>query len=118
MGDCPTTFRASQPLLPRLIPASSNWTYGDPNLAVVLTFGENMDEASEPDPEDFVLDIDGTDKTPDTITWDTATELSLDYSEATLGPTEIHCRFSKKNPDFLSVAGEVATPFDILVTAP
>lgn len=118
MGDCPICFNTSHPLQPRLIPASSAWTYTDPALDIVLTFGEDMDETSTPPPEAFVLDVDGTEKTPDAIAWDSATELSIEYSEATLGPTVIRCRYSTHADDFVSVVGEEVTPFDILVTAP
>ena len=118
MDDCPTPFFTSQPLSPRLIPASSDWTYADPLLDVVLTFGENMNQASQPLPGEFVLDVDGTLKTPILVTWDTATECSLHYSEAVLGAAVVRCRYSTKNSDFVSAAGEVVTPFDILVTAP
>lgn len=118
MDDCPTSFASSHPLLPRFIPASSAWTYVDPALEVVLTFGESMDQTSEPLPGDFVFDVDGVEKTPVSVTWDSATELSIEYSEATLSPTAVRCRYSTQNPDFLSVAGELVTPFDILVTAP
>ncbi len=117
-GDCRICFATSHPLSPRLIPASSNWTYADPAFEVVLTFGENMDQTSQPLPADFVIDIDGVEKTPDTVTWDSATELSLDYNEAVLGPTVVRCRYSKINPDFESALFEKVTPFDILVTAP
>lgn len=118
MGDCPIGFATPQRLLPRLIPASSAWTYADPALEVVLTFAEDMDQTSQPLPGDFVLDVDGTEKTPDTVTWDSATELSLNYSEVALGPAAIRCRYSTINPDFKSVLLEKVTPFDILVTAP
>ncbi len=116
--DCPITFATSHPLLPRLIPASSDWTYADPALDVVLTFGENMTQGTEPDPTDFVLDVDDVMKTPDSVQWDSATELSLHYAEATLGPSVIRCRFDRKNILFESVLHELVTPFDILVTAP
>ncbi len=101
-----------------MIPASSDWTYADPLLDVVLTFGENMDQTSQPLPGDFILDVDGTLKVPIFITWDSATELSIHYSEAILAPTVVRCRYSTINPNFVTVAGEVVTPFDILVTAP
>lgn len=117
-GDCLNPFSVGPALSPRLIPASSVWSYADPALDIVLTFGENMDQTSEPDPGDFVLDVDGTDKTPTNITWDSATELSIEYSEATLGPTAINCRYTKINPEFESALFEKVTPFDILVTAP
>ncbi len=77
-----------------------------------------MDQTSQPLPGDFVLDIDGADTTPDTVTWDSATELSLAYSGALLDPTVIRCRYTKINPDFKSALFEKVTPFDILVTAP
>lgn len=118
MDVCPIPFRASQPLLPRFIPTSSDWTYGDPILDVVLTFGETMDTGVEPPPDAFVFDVDGTEKVPVTITWDDATHLSIEYSEAVLGPTVVRCRYSTKADDFVSAAGEEVTPFDILVTAP
>lgn len=118
MDVCPISFATSHPLLPRLIPASSAWTYVDPALDVVLTFAENMDQTSQPLPGDFVLDVDGTLKTPINITWDSATELSVEYSEVALGPTAVRCRYSKINPDFESALFEKVTPFDILVTAP
>lgn len=101
---------------PRLIPASSGWTYADPLLDIVLLFGENMIIATEPDPADFVLDVDGTDKVPVNITWDSATQLSIEYSEAVLGPSAVRCRYSTINPDFESALFEKVTPFDILVT--
>lgn len=118
MDDCPIPFRTSLPLLPVLNPASSAWTYVDPALEVVLTFGESMDQTSEPLPGDFVFVVDGVDKTPISVTWDSATELAIGYDEAVLSPTVVRCRFSTKNSDFLSVAGEIVTPFDILVDAP
>ena len=104
--------------MPRLIPASADWTYADPALDVVLTFGENMDQTSEPLPGDFVLDVDGVLKTPIAVAWDSATELSVEYSEAVLGPTVVRCRYSTINPDFESALFEKVTPFDILVAAP
>ena len=77
-----------------------------------------MDQTSEPLPGDFVLDVDGVEKTPDSLAWDSATELSLQYSEAVLAPTVVRCRYSTINPDFESALFEKVTPFDILVTAP
>lgn len=118
MDACPISFNTSHPLLPRFIPASSAWTYSDPALDVVLTLADVMGQTTEPLPSDFVLDVDGTEKTPISITWDSATELSIQYDEVTLGPTVVRCRYSAKNPDFLSVTGELVTPFDILVSAP
>ena len=118
MDDCPITFSTHHPLSPRLIPASSDWTYADPLLDVVLTFGENMNQAVQPLPGAFVLDVDGTLKTPILVTWDSATECSLHYSEAILGAAAVRCRFSTIDPLFESAAGEKVTPFDILVTAP
>lgn len=118
MGDCPIRFSSSHPLSPRFIPASSLWSYGDPVLDVVLTFGEAMDQTEEPLPGDFVFDVDGVEKTPISVTWDSATELSIQYDEATLGPSVVRCRYSKVNEDLRNIALEVVTPFDILVTAP
>lgn len=118
MDVCPISFATSHPLSPRMIPASSAWTYADPLLDVVLTFGENMNQVTQPLPGDFVLDVDGTLKTPVLVTWDSATELSLHYSEAVLGPTVVRCRYSSINPLFETSLGEKVTPFDILVTAP
>jgi len=104
--------------LPRLIPVSSDWTYADPLLDVVLTFGENMDVGVQPPPGAFVFDVDGTLKTPVLVTWDDATHLSIHYNEVTLGPTVVRCRYSTSGEDFISALGELVTPFDILVTAP
>lgn len=118
MDGCPTFFRTSQPLSPRFIPASSDWTYVDPALDVVLTFSETMDETEQPLPGDFVFDVDGVEKTPITVTWDSATELSIQFDEAVLSPTVVRCRYSTINEDLRNVALEVVTPFDILVTAP
>jgi len=101
-----------------LIPYVADWTYADPLLDVVLSFSENMDQTSQPLPGDFVLDVDGTLKTPVLVTWDGATEVSLHYSEAVLGPTVVRCRYSTINPDFESALFEKVTPFDMLVTAP
>jgi len=105
-------------LLPRLIPASSDWTYADPLLDVVLTFGENMNQVVKPDPAEFTLDVDGTDKVPILTTWDSATELSIHYSEAVLGAAVVRCHYQTKTDNFKSVLKEQVTPFDILVTAP
>ena len=118
MDDCPISFKTHQPLSPRMIPVSSDWTYSDPLLSVVLTFGETMNQTKEPLPAEFVFDVDGTEKTPINAAWDSATEFSIEYEEVTLGPSIVRCRYSAINPDFVTAAGEVVTPFDILVTAP
>lgn len=94
------------------------FTYADPLLDAVLTFGENMNQTSQPLPGDFVLVVDGVEKVPILITWDSATELSIEYSEAILGPTVVRCRYSAINPDFETALFEKVTPFDILGTGP
>jgi len=86
-------------------------------LTVVLTFEPSMDETTEPPISSFVIDVDDVEKTPDSVAWLTPHEFSLNYSEAALGPSVIKCRFSTKSPLFLSLTGELVTPFDILVTA-
>lgn len=117
-GGCLTPFSTGPALLPRLIPVSSAWTYADPLLDIVLTFAENMFDGITPPADVFIFDVDGTLKTPTSITWDTVTELSLEYSEVTLGPTAVRCRLSATHPDLKSDATELVTPFDILVDAP
>ena len=116
MDVCPNTFSAGPPLLPRLIPVSSEWTYVDPLLDVVLTFDEPMFDGITPPPGVFTLDVDGTDKTPTTLTWDSTTELSIEYSEVILAPTVVRCRLPAKHNDLKSNTSELVTPFDILVT--
>lgn len=118
MDDCPIRFNSSLPLSPRFLPLSSDWTYVDPALDVVLTFAGAMDQTEQPLPGDFVFDVDGVEKTPISVTWDSATELSIQFDEAVLNPTVVRCRYSKINDDLRNVALEVITPFDILVTAP
>lgn len=105
-------------MLPRLIPASSDWTYADPLLTVTLTFGETMDQTTKAPPGDFVLVVDDVEKIPISTIWDDANDFTMTYSEATLGAAVVRCRYSAKNPLMLSVLGELVTPFDILVTAP
>jgi hypothetical protein len=78
-----------------------------------------MFDGVAPAPESFVLLVDDVPITPDSASWDSVTELSLKYSEATLGPTVIRTRFSAFDPNFKSdPSEELVTPFDILVTAP
>ena len=102
--------------MPRLIPTSSAWTYVDPLLDVVLTFAEDMFDGITPPATVFTIDVDGVDKTPTTLTWDSTTELSIEYSEAVLAPTAVRCRLPALHPDLKSNVSELVTPFDILVT--
>lgn len=69
-----------------------------------------------PLPAQFVITCNDVDKTPDSVTWDDATHLSVDYSEADLTVEECWLRYSAKSPLFLSVADELITPFDLRVT--
>lgn len=118
MDDCPISFGTSHPLLPRLIPASSAWTYIDPMFSLDLTFGENMNQVTKPDASEFVFLVDGVEKVPTDEIWSSATVFNLQFSEALLAPTVVRCRYKTKNPDFESSLGEVVTPFDILSAAP
>jgi len=92
--------------------------YADPDLTVKLTFAENMDQAVQPLPSDFVLTVDDVVKTIYTITWISATELAIDYSEALLACTIVGLRYSTKSSRFLSLLDELVTPFDLIITAP
>ena len=104
--------------MPRLIPTSSGWTYVDPLLTCNLIFTEDMSILSEPIPADFVLTVDDVVKTVLSSSWLDLHTLTLTYNEAVLGPGVVRVRFSTKNPDFISVAGEIVTPFDMVITAP
>lgn len=117
MADCQTSFSTPHPLLPRLIPSGGVWEYADPLLTVTLVFSENMDQTEKPDPSDFVLTVDDVVKTIATTTWDDATHFISTYSEGTLGPSVVEVRYPTKVPEFLSIAGELVTPFD-LITVP
>jgi len=81
-------------------------------------FVEDMDQTTAPPVGDFVIWVDGMDKTPITAAWTGARNFTLTYSETVLGPSVVRTRFATKNPLFLSVLGELVTPFDILITAP
>lgn len=118
MDVCPTSFSTSHPLLPRLIPVGTAWAYADPDLTFDLQFSENMDQTATPPTSSIIIEVDGVEKEPDNLTWQSATNILVDYAEAVLGPTVVRCRFSAKHDDFLSVAGELVTPFDILIPAP
>lgn len=83
-----------------------------------LTFTDDMSIATQPIPADFVLTVDDVEKTALSSTWFDLHKLTLTYNEVTLNPSNVSVRFSTKNPDFISVAGEVVTPFDILITPP
>ena len=84
---------------------------------VTVTFGEDMDQTVAPVAADFNLELDGVPKVPTAVHWTTATTLVLDYSEALLDPALVELRFSTKTDQFLSVLGELVTPFDIEVIA-
>jgi len=85
---------------------------------VELYFTEDMSILSEPIPADFVLTVDDVVKTALSSSWFDLHQLTLTYDEAILGPTVVKVRFSTKNPDFISVAGEIVTPFDLVITPP
>lgn len=116
MGDCPITFSTAVPLLPRMIPASTLWSYIDPDMTLTLTFGETMDQTVVPVPADFVLTVDDVVKVPSDVHWTGATTCVLDYSEVALAPNDVHLRFSTKTPLFLSILDELVTPFDLFIT--
>jgi len=105
------------PLLPRFLPVTLDYTYVDPNLAITLVFDENMDQTVVPLPAQFILTCNGILKIADSIAWDDATHLSVDYSEAILDVDPCLLRYKAKNINFLSVAGELVTPFEILIAA-
>lgn len=92
-----------------------DYTYVDPNLAITLTFGESMDQTVVPLPAQFVLTCNDVVKVPDTVSWDDATHLSIDYAEAVLTVDLCYLRYMAKDPNFLSVLDELVTPFDLLV---
>lgn len=115
MGDCPTTFNTPAPLLRRLIPSSSEFSYADPALEITVDFAQDMDNGVTPVPGDFVLTVDDVVKTIDTVSWDDNRHLSVDYSEAVLGPTVVELRFSTKTANFITDVDEFVTPFDIIV---
>jgi len=77
-----------------------------------------MDQTAEPDPASFIFLVDDVEKVPTLFTWVDATNCDIEFNEAVLGPTVVRSRYSLKNPLFLSVGGELVTPFHILVTAP
>lgn len=118
MDDCPISFAASSPLLPSLIPVTIVTTYADPLLTLVITFGEDMDQTVEPLPAEFVIVVDGVSKTPITFLWDSATQCTLTYSEAVLGPVVVRLRYPTGSSRFRSVLLELVTPFDFLTSGP
>lgn len=83
-----------------------------------LYFTDDMSIASEPIPADFVLTVDDVVKTVLSSSWLDLHQLTLTFNEAVLGPSVVKVRFSTKNPDFISVAGEIVTPFDLVITPP
>lgn len=117
MDVCPIPFGIRAPLLPRLIPTGGTFTYADPNLSLDIDFAESMDQTEEPPLSAFVIEVDGVDKTPVGGGWFDATTYQLTYSEAVLGPTVIYLRYSKKYSTFLSLTGELVTPFNIQILA-
>jgi len=117
-GGCLIPFSTPLPLLPRFLPDSTEWTYVDPLLSVELYFTPNMNIGVEPVPADFVLLVDDVEKTALSSSYFDANQLTLTFNEAALGPTVVKLRYSAKNPDFVSAAGEVVTPFDLVITPP
>jgi hypothetical protein len=77
-----------------------------------------MDQTDKPLEEDFVIVVDDVDKTPDAVVWSDANTFTLQYAEATLGPSVIRVRYSKKNILFHSNVDEIVTPFDMLSEIP
>lgn len=79
----------------------------------MLTFPVDMDETVEPVPADFVLLSDGVPKTPDSLGWDTATTLELEYSEVLLDPVLVRAQYPLMAPNFQSLVGQPVFPFDL-----
>lgn len=77
-----------------------------------------MDQTVAPAPGQFVIDVDGVPKTPDTVVWIDPGTLGLTYAEAVLGPSVIRLQYPRMFPNFLSLAGQPVFPFDLLLTAP
>ena len=76
-----------------------------------------MDQTVVPLPAQFALTCNDIVKVPDTVSWDDATHLSIDYAEAVLGVDPCRLRYPAKDVNFLTVHDELVTPFDIIVTA-
>ena len=113
MDDCPTSFKSRLPLLPSFWPSALDWTYVDPLFDMLLSFDEDMDQTIFPLPAEFILTIDDIEQTISAVTWDDATTLSVEYSEAVLNPIVASLRYPTSSPRFLSVLGELVTPFDL-----
>ena len=113
MDVCPICFATSQPLSPRLIPTSLEWTWLAGTITIDLFFGENMDNGPKPDAGEFFINIDGTVTPGDTDSWISATQFRVSAG-GTLDPgVDVFLRYPVINPLFHSALDENVTPFDI-----
>ncbi len=110
----PIPFATRETLLPSATPTHFAWSYSDPNLGLDLTFPQAMDQTVSPAVADLIILVDGVPKTPDSLEWFTATEMTLDYSEALLGPSVLRLQYPLMAPNFISLVGQPVFPFDLL----
>ena len=75
-----------------------------------------MDQTVEPLPGEFIIDVDGVPKTPDTLGWTNPTTMTFTYNEAVLGPSVISLEYPDMLPNFISLAAQPVFPFDLLIT--
>lgn len=117
MAGCQIPFEVKVTLLPSSTPTSGTWTYSDPTLVIILTFPVDMDQTVEPLPAQFVIDVDGVPKTPDSLGWTDSKTMTLTYDEAVLGPSVVKCQYPAMFPNFVSLATQPVFPFDLLLVA-
>ena len=96
------------------------WIYDDPDLSLCITFAEDMNTALLPAASTFSLIVDDVPKTPDTLAWLNDRVLSIDYSEAALGPSVVDLDYPVTQPQLRFASGmqvgsfsEVGLEFDI-----
>lgn len=90
--------------------------YPDPIFVTSVDFSIEMDRTIEPIASDFILTVDGVEKTITDIQWFAPGFLSMTFSEPGLTPTNARIRFITPTPRLRTAALQQACPFDL--TAP
>jgi len=87
--------------------------YNDPDLTIEINFPIAMDETVTPATTDFIIEIDDTPVTPDSVVWDEPEVLILNYAEAGHGTPVIDLEFLGPVPNLRCLSLRQACPFEL-----
>ena len=83
---------------------------------ITLNHPVDMDQTLQPLPAQFIIEVDGVPKTPDSVLWIAATQVTLLYAEVALGPTLIQTQYPVMFGNYISLVNQPVFPFDLTTT--